>query len=149
MTLREQIKRDEGRRLDPYVDCCGKSWRVCACAVKGHLTIGYGRNLDAFGITPEEAELLLDHDEARKLAAVREALPWAESELSAPRFAVLVNMAFNMGIGGLLAFKKMLAAVRAGDFPRAATEMLDSKWAAQVGIRANRLADQMRSGVWA
>ena len=68
--------------------------------------------------------------------------------LSEPRRAVLIDMAFNLGIGGLLAFTRTLAAMQAGAWVRAADEMLASRWAAQVGPRAHFLATMMREGVW-
>jgi lysozyme len=64
------------------------------------------------------------------------------------RRGVLVNMAYNLGVTGLLSFKKMLSAYKKGAFVEAAQHMLDSKWAKQVGDRAKRLAEQMRSGEW-
>ena len=57
-------------------------------------------------------------------------------------------MAFNLGVGGLLAFTKMFAALQERDWDRAAAEMLDSRWARQVGDRAVRLAQQMTSNAW-
>jgi lysozyme len=134
-SLRAQLQRDEGLRLEPYRDDVGL------------LTIGYGHNLDAHGISQEVAELLLTEDIARVLAGLRARAPWY-LELPEPRRAVLENMAFNVGVGGLMGFRKMLLAVQAGDYAAAAREMLDSRWAAQVGARAQRLADQMREGAW-
>jgi lysozyme len=64
------------------------------------------------------------------------------------RFAVLVNMAFNLGVGGLLHFQNMLSFVKAASWVSAADEMLRSKWANEVGDRAQRLATQMRTGDW-
>lgn len=135
MTLQEQLVRDEGLRLKPYRDTVGK------------LTIGVGRNLEDVGISHEEAMLLLDHDIARAEADVNVHLPWSR-QLGEPRRAVLVNMAFNLGIGGLLRFQRALAAMQQGNYDLAAREMLDSRWAEQVGARATRLARQMREGEW-
>jgi len=134
MNLRDQLIRDEGLRLKPYRDTVGK------------LTIGVGRNLDDNGITRDEAECLLHNDLARVYAELHHALP--DLSLDPVRGAVLGNMAFNMGIGRLLGFRKMLAALRVGDFAQAAVEMLDSDWATQVGSRAHRLARQMETGEW-
>jgi len=135
MDIVEQLIRDEGLRLKPYRDSVGK------------LTIGIGRNLDDVGITQEEACYLLHTDIVRVAGQIQEALPWANN-LSPARASVLGNMAFNMGIGGLLQFKQFLAALEAGDYEKAATEMLNSKWAKQVGPRADRLAQQIRTGQW-
>lgn len=135
MTLRDQLIRDEGKRLMPYEDSVGI------------LTIGVGHNLIAHGISDEVCDLLLTEDIARVQGDLRVRIPWY-LDLPEPRRAVLENMAFNVGTGGLLGFRRMLAAVQAGDYALAATEMLDSRWAGQVGGRARRLATQMRSGVW-
>lgn len=121
------LKRDEGLRLKPYYDSVAK------------LTIGYGRNLDDVGISEIEAEILLDHDIAASRADLDRALPWWRG-LPAPQQRGLINMAFNLGLTRLLGFKRMLAALRADDGARAAKEALDSKWAGQVGERAQRIA---------
>ena len=73
------------------------------------------------------------------------ALPWV-TQLNEVRQRVLVDMAFNMGIVGLLSFKRTLATIQAGDYQQAATMMLDSRWAGQVGQRAERLAHMMVTG---
>ena len=132
MTLRESLKRDEGLRLKPYTDSTG------------HLTIGWGYNLTN-GIPLEIAERLLDIKMNEAVADVASYLPWSLA-LSEPRRDVLANMVYNLGIHGLLGFHRALAAMHAGDFEAAATEMLDSQWAQQVGPRAHRLAAQMRTG---
>lgn len=132
-SLRDQLIRDEGVRLKPYRDSVGK------------LTIGCGRNLDDVGISMTELDILLDNDVSRTVAAVLAHLPWAVT-LDPIRRDVLVNMAFNLGIAGLMGFKKFLAAVQRGAWDDAVIEMLDSKWHEQVGIRAERLAEQMLHG---
>lgn len=66
-----------------------------------------------------------------------------------PRLSVLVSMAYQMGVKGLASFKNTLTYVAQGDFNRAATNMLKSKWAAQTPARAQRHAEQMRTGQWA
>lgn len=111
----------------------------------GHLTIGYGHNLEN-GISKEAAEFILQEDLARAERAVKNSFPWWWKLDDARQF-VLVDMAFNMG-PGLKGFKKMLAAVEAGDFDKAAEEMLASKWAAQVGRRAVELSKIMEKGEW-
>lgn len=134
MDLVEQLKRDEGLRLQPYVDTVGK------------VTIGYGTNLSD-GIDKGEAEyLLLNRLNAKKLELLQ-ALPWV-ADLDEARQGVLFNMAYNMGVPGLLKFKNALALIKAGSYGLAATAMLDSLWAKQVGNRAIRLAQQMMDGNW-
>lgn len=98
----------------------------------GKLTIGYGRNLEGQGITQAEAEYLLDNDVMRCMASLRSSLSWFV-DLDETRQVVLVDMAHQLGVRGLLGFKKMIAAVPAamqtGDWELVRQEMLDSNWA--------------------
>ena len=97
-SLIRQLKADEGVRLKPYKDTVGK------------LTIGYGRNLDDIGITLAEAEQMLYSDMRFALDGVYKFLPWA-TKLDDARLGVLANMAYNMGIHGLLGFHRFIAAM--------------------------------------
>lgn len=93
-----------------------------------------------------EAERLLAADIAVAEEAVRRILPRFES-FSPARKAALLNLAFNLGGTRLLTFRKMLAAIRAFDWKRAAEEALASKWASQVGPRrSGRIAKQLEVG---
>ena len=125
-----QLRLHEGERLKPY-----------RCTA-GRLTIGVGRNLEDRGITREESAVLLANDIADMERELQRALPWV-ARLDEVRARVLVDMAFNLGVVGLLAFKRTLAAIEAGQYQQAATMMLDSKWAKQVGGRAERLSRMM------
>lgn len=132
--LKAQLRRHEGERLKPYKD------------TTGHLTIGVGRNLDDVGISEDESEYLLENDVRRVEGELTRSVP-CFSSLEDSRQRVLANMTFNLGVAKLLQFKKMLSAVEARNFDKAADEMLDSTWARQVGDRAVELAKQMREGV--
>jgi len=131
--LIRQIRLHEGERLKPYRCTAGK------------LTIGVGRNLDDRGITTEESAMLLDNDIRLLEIELFRALPWA-SALDDVRQRVLLDMAFNLGLPGLLQFKRTLEAIRTGQYQQAATMMLDSLWARQVGQRAERLSRMMATG---
>lgn len=131
--VRTQLTIDEGYRGKPYRDTVGK------------LTIGIGRNLDDVGITRAEADYLLGNDIATAEAGLLNAYPWVAG-LDGVRQQVLVNMALNMGMATLSTFKATLAAVEAGDWSGAAAGMRASKWAGQVGARAQRLAKMMETG---
>ena len=131
--LIRQIRLHEGERLKPYRCTAGK------------LTIGVGRNLDDRGITREESAMLLDNDIRLLEIELFRALPWA-SALDDVRQRVLLDMAFNLGLPGLLQFKRTLEAIRTGQYQQAATMMLDSLWARQVGQRAERLSRMMATG---
>ena len=138
MTLTEQLRRDEGIESCAYQDSLG------------YWTIGVGRLIDARkggGLSNEEIDYLLDNDVKAKTAEVLRALPWV-ARLSEPRRAVLVNMAFQLGTKGLLAFRRTLGSIEDGQYGEAAVEMLDSAWAKQTPARAMRLAVQMESDEW-
>lgn len=157
------LARHEGYMPSPYRDS------------EGILTVGIGFNLER----PNAAALLKRHGielsdvlQGRRKVTKEEAWSLAESDLktaisdaralftnfdSAPVGVqeVLVNMSFNLGKSRLAGFKKLREAVAAGDWNAASREMLDSKWAAQVGKgdhkdgqpqRAKELAQQMRRG---
>lgn len=125
----------EGYRQKPYKDTVGK------------LTIGYGFNLDDVGLYPEECDFIIQNRIRRIAVELEKALPWVD-DLDPVRTAVLLDMAYNMGIPTLLTFKKTLAKVKEGDYQTAASMMLQSKWAGQVGRRATRLSTMMRKGEW-
>lgn len=131
--LHEMLIRHEGLRLKPYRD------------TKGKLTIGVGRNLDDVGITREEALLLLNNDLARVRREVERAFPWFSS-LNPVRKNVVLNMVFNLGLPRFRGFTKTIAAIEAKDWENAAREMLESRWAQQVGRRAHELAAMMKRG---
>ena len=150
MDIYEQISRDEGNRLKPYLDCCGEFWRDCTCTprFKGKLTIGRGRNLEDRGITAGESFTMFHVDVQTHRNEVNECYPWAAGKLNDARYAVLVNLCYNMGIGRLMGFKKMIAAIRQENWQAAHDELLDSFYARQVGDRAHRLAGQLLTGQW-
>ena len=125
--VREQIRQDEGLRFEPYRCPAGK------------LTIGIGRNLEDRGISEDEAMMLFNNDINKVLADLAKYLPW-HNKLPDAAQGVLLNMVFNLGIGGLLKFTKTLKAFEREDWETAAAEMLDSLWARQVPDRARRLA---------
>ena len=129
----EALMRDEGLRLKPYLCTAGKQ------------TIGYGRNLDDVGISEAEAKAMLAADiEVATQDAKSFATTAVWDELSDARQAVLINMAFNLGLSRLSQFKRVQANLALHAYEDAAAEMLNSRWARQVPNRAQRLADIMR-----
>lgn len=137
-SLAAQLEREEGRVRHAYQDHLG------------YWTIGIGRLIDARrggGLTDEEIDYLLANDIARKTAEIETILPWVKS-LDEVRRAVLICMAFQMGVTGLMQFKTALAHTRLGDYKGAANSMLDSRWAIQTPARAQRMAKQMETGLW-
>ena len=132
MSLRERIKRHEGKRYKPYLDSLGFS------------TVGYGRCIDKVPFSDDELELMLDND-------IRRAMDGAEtffvySQLNYVRREVLTEMIFQLGRSGVSKFKKFLDAALNGDWVEAAAQMLDSKWARQTPGRAMELANMFERG---
>ena len=131
--LIEQLRLHEGVEHKPYVDTVGKT------------TIGVGRNLDDVGLTDDEIDYLLDND----IHTVMSELDiWWDGwrELDEVRQRVLADMMFNMGRPTLHKFENFHAALVDGNYEQASVEMLDSRWAEQVGQRAQRLAGMMATG---
>jgi len=137
--LTAQLRRDEGTMATAYKDSMG--W----------LTIGVGRLIDSrkpgAGLRPDEIDYLLKNDIADRVQALQKALPWF-AKLDQARQGVLINMAFQMGTAGLLAFRQTLGLVRDGRYAEASEQMMKSKWAEQTPARARRLAEQMKTGEW-
>ena len=151
MDIYEQLIRMEDNRLKPYCDACGRYFRDCTCQpfLKGNLTIGVGRNLEDMGINASESHLLFQNDVEAARREVNLAYPWAAGLLSDARYGVLLNMRFAMGIGRLMGFKKMIAAIRVEDWQRAHDQIVDSDfWRGPHRNRAERLAEQLLTGQW-
>lgn len=128
-----QLKVHEGVRSKVYLD------------TEGIETIGVGRNLKDRGLSDDEIELMLANDIRDFQEEVERAFPWW-SDMDDVRQRVVVDMAFNMGLGSLSKFVNTLAHIENGRYEEASVEMLDSKWARQVGDRANVLSDMMKTG---
>jgi len=115
--------------------------KVYTCPA-GKITIGVGRNLQDRGITKNEVMLLLKNDITYFDFELKNRFPWF-TELSRNRQNILIDMAFNLGIAGLLKFKKTLKYIEMCDYVSASQEMLKSKWAKQVGFRALELSEML------
>lgn len=154
LTLDEVVQRlvyHEGVVLKPYKD------------TKGKLTIGIGRCIDTNpftyeelkavgdwekGITKNAAFFLLRNDIRRVSKECKSNIPFYE-ELNDGRRYALLDMCFQLGIGGLLGFKKMLAAMSVGNWIEAKEQCLDSKYAREDSPkRAERIARTIETGVF-
>lgn len=151
LDMGEMIKRlvlHEGLRLMPYRD------------TQGLLTIGIGRCIDTNpftedekravgdwkkGITRNAAYMLCRNDIERSIRECQKRIPFFDG-LDDERKYVLIDLTFNMGIASLCKFKNMLSALGVGNYDKAAEELLNSKYARQVGKRAERLANTIKSG---
>lgn len=132
--LTASIQQHEGLRLNPYIDSTG------------HSTIGYGHNL-AGGITQNAANFILSEDIAVSQTACESQVWWDNVSGDDVRSRAIIEMVFNMGLGGLLTFRQAIAALAAGDFAAAADQFEQSKWYGQVGKRAVTLTEMIRTGL--
>lgn len=157
--LIDQLIRHEGEELQVY---------ECPAGFK---TIGVGRNLEtrglskeecdrldlgvydkneviekleSRGVTKEESRYLLSNDIDYFTSKLNECLSWFSS-LPETAKMVLIDMGFNIGIAGLLKFKKTLGLIEQGRYVAAGEEMLNSAWKHQVGQRAYDLSDQLKT----
>ena len=130
-----QVTEAEGFSPKLYKDSVGK------------LTIGYGWCVEDWQLDETLALIILRYQLEKTRDQLFLSCPWV-TKLIEDRQLVFIEMAFNLGVAGLLKFQKTLASAKNGDFELCADQMLQSKWAQQVGRRATRLAFAMRRGKW-
>ena len=157
--LEKQLPIDEGVVLHVYQDS------------KGIGTVGIGRNLRDKGLSAEEcnhlnmpyltgealidaltkraitlaeAFYLLDNDIEEVLQEVEKNISWMQSQPDVV-WCVVSNMTFNIGIYGVLKFKNTLSFIEQGEYEKASVEMLNSKWHTDVGARAERLSNLLKT----
>lgn len=127
-----QLRLHEGVEHKPY-----------KCTA-GYLTIGVGRNIEERGLSDDEIDFLLDNDINIVVDELGRTYDWF-FDLSEVRQRVVADMVFNLGLPRFAQFKNMIAAIEAEDYVQASNEMMDSRWAQQVGLRASRLAEMMET----
>jgi lysozyme len=132
-----QLEGEEGCRLSAYQD------------ENGVWTIGYGHTgsdvVPGLVWTQGQADAQLAADLGSTVARLAQALPWFTT-LDDIRQDVLADMAFNLGVAGLLTFTTTLGYVESGAYAMASAAMLMSDWADEVGDRAQTLAIMMKTG---
>jgi lysozyme len=137
-SIQQQLLRDEDEVLHVYKDSLG------------YWTIGVGHMVDERkgGAIPKQiSDMLLNYDIAEVTTQLTGRVPFF-TRLDDVRRGVLVNMAFQLGIAGLLGFSHTLSLIEAGQYGPASKAMLQSLWAKQTPDRAARLSKQMETGVW-
>jgi len=141
--LVEELIKDEGYKYEIYLDHLGyPTFGV------GHLVLETDEEHGQPVGTPVSEQRILEclnNDIDIVCKELDQNMSWW-NELDDTRQRVLANMAFNLGLPRLGKFKKFLAAVQEQDWEKAAVEMMDSKWATQVGDRAVRLREKMLNG---
>lgn len=140
-TLEQMIERHEGYRDRPYDDATGKPVKR-GDTIQGYLTIGIGHNLEK-PLSRKAILFILGEDIADAANDCLHHFPWFV-DLSQRRRWAMIDLCFNMGIGGLLKFKKFLAAMSLGNYETAANELQDSLWFKQVGVRGPEIVGMIR-----
>jgi lysozyme len=138
-----------GKALEPGEQPQGnKTWGIGYNVTSrglGPLQVMLNRAIDARGTaTEEECREVLVKDIGRVEMSIQ--MFWGFfAKLDEVRQRVCVDMAFNLGFKAL-EFKKAMQAIERRDWSAAAREMHKSRWAGQVGARADRLARMMLTG---
>ena len=140
MHLIDMIKRNEGKVMEN-----GRHILYEDNAKPPKQTIAYGRNLTDRGLSESEAETLLFNDVQDAIKELDNNLPFFEN-LTENRRNALIDMRFNLGLTRFMGFKKMLTALERKDYETAAIEAINSRWAKQVGARAERDAKMIKEG---
>lgn len=138
--LRTQITLEEADKKFAYDDATGAPPKLV-----GKLTIGRGWNLTDRGIPQQVSDLLYEIAMSEVINELDAKLPWWTT-LDEVRQRVLADMCYNLGIGGLLGFRKFLASTMHLKFVEAAAEGRGSAWFTQVKGRGVRLMKMMETG---
>ena len=131
--LLEMLKRHEGYKQFLYKCSAGKT------------TGGYGRNFDDVGLSEYEAEFLLLQDIKHAITRLTTIFP-EFYQFTEDRQSALIDMMVNLGSRKFLLFRKMIVAIKKGDWEDAAKEAKDSKWHTQVGARALEIENMLVDG---
>lgn len=124
--LTSELTTDEGRMNKVYYDS------------RGIPSIGIGRNLVGVGLRDNEIDYLFQNDVVYVCGILDRAYPWWRS-LPPSQQRVMVNLAFNLGEYTLAQFVRFLAAMKVHDFITAASELRNSAWFKEVGLRGPRM----------
>lgn len=168
--VKADLEQDEGFREYAYPDPlsriakkypAGKEWpwgfvpaRALLAKIPGASesdgapwTVGFGftHNVSPDSRMPRiTAERMLEDLILKMNALLSQLLPWF-TEASFVTKTVLINMAFNMGVKTLLTFKNSLAAIKEKNYEKAAQNLKLSLWYTQVGSRAKKLVERIRT----
>lgn len=131
--LIEDLKRHEGFLPYAYQDSLG------------YWTIGYGTLIDerGGGLPEDICSVLLERHVNDNIALVNKSLPWLKNHPENVQRAIH-NMAYQLGVAGLLKFKVTLEMVAKKRYNDAADNALKSLWAKQTPNRAKEVTDLLR-----
>jgi lysozyme len=132
-TLTVQLKSDEGYRSKPYQDAKGKT------------TIGWGYNLSDDGLPLDIAQMLLDRRIEYTLRNLSVRWP-AFLSLDGVRQQAIANLAYNLGVGGLMTFTRFRNLCEEGDWIGAGADLETTPWFGEVGARGYRIQKMIVTG---
>ena len=142
------ISNHEGVKLKVYDDATGQELKSGDILI-GHPTIGIGRNIakDGLGISQEEAEFMLSNDIERVEEEIKN---FPIEHLNEVRMAIIIDMAFNMGISRFnpTMWPNFFRSIVSELWDDSVKEMLDSNWARQTKRRSVKLSKMMLLGNW-
>lgn len=157
MNLYDMLRFDEGLKLELYKD------------TEGYWTIGVGSLITKLQskieavkimdkmlsrstngkITSQESEILFNKGIQNALRGIQSTtLSETYNMMDEPRRMALMNMVYQLGIAGVLGFRKMINHLNAGSYRAASLEALNSKWARQTPNRARRVTSVMSTGTF-
>lgn len=153
-TIEQMLRRDEGLQLKVYWDVRGYTVGIghfIGEFAKGNMAganaalskqIGRTVTGNPGTITVDEASALfkVDVEDVQADIVRNKTVGPVWAKMNGSRRMALENMAFQMGIGGLAKFQRMLAAMFIGDFKSAYTEARNSVWYSQTKGRASRVS---------
>lgn len=149
--LVEDIKQNEGFMSKPYIDILVKknpeSYGISKeelATIEKHLdklklTFGYG-----FTYIEEDESEVVAQMKLKKIIKEFESKEPFLNKLPLAKQEILIEMSYQMGVNGVLKFKKMWLALKSEDYTEASKQMLDSRWAVQTPNRAKKLAEMMK-----
>jgi lysozyme len=131
--MRAELTRDEGRRRFPYYDQGNR------------MTIGVGHDIADVGLNDACIDFILGEDIHAACADLDHNIAWWRT-LDPVRQRVMVGMAFNLGWTKFAQFSRFFSAMHQARWDDAALELIASRWAVQVGDRAKRYEQMVRTG---
>ena len=140
------LKTHEGFRAFVYDDATGQPIGP-GTLVRGNPTIGYGWALNKTPMHQALADAALRDMTQERIFELHHRLPWI-GELDEVRKVVLYELAYNLGVEGLLGFEQTLELLRRRRYAQAGVELLDSEAARQLPGRYHILSDMLVSGRW-
>ena len=136
--LKARIKEHEGYRDQVYKDSLG-----FATIGYGHLVLPTDPYEEGVTYNKEDLEKVFDGDFDTACSNANQLIK--DLPLHHQAKCVIIEMVFQLGIGGVSKFKNMWKALGEGDYQTASEEMLDSRWAKQTPKRAEELSVLMKS----